>query len=281
MCLDLIYNSINNKCYVGQSKHILRRWCQHRYDSKEENRPLYKAFQKYGIENFEFSIITECAPEQLTQLEEFYINQYNTYVPYGYNIKPPQIHYTTQTVPQIYLEIMDLIQNTTQTFVEIGQKYNLSSEQISRINQGTAWYIEGQKYPLRISYNGYDNTQIIPLLKEGYTIKNIAFILGTTEASIQGFLQTNHLHTSDFRKRLTSNKTTYQYSESYDLICEFNSIKEAAECLAQTETSIQFNSVLCGIKRVLNKNKLYKGYYWTTIPIIEGGDANVSGNYGC
>lgn len=265
----LIKNTINNKCYVGQSKHIFRRWCQHRYDSKNENFPLYNAFKKYGIENFDFSIITECPPEKLTQLEEFYIDQYNSYVPYGYNIKAPLTHYTTQTIPLQYQEIMQMIQNTTATFVEIGRKFNLSSETISRINQGSAWYLEGQKYPLRISYNNYDSTRIVPLLKEGYTIKNIAFILGTTEAAIQGFLQSNNLHTSDFRKRLTSNKTTYQYDSQFHLICQFNSIKEAAECLAQTETSIQFNSVLCGIKRVLNKNKMYKSYYWVTTPIMD------------
>lgn len=259
-----IQNTINNKYYIGQSKHILRRWTEHRYDSKMEDTPLYRAIRKYGISVFHFSIIKECPIEELTMWEEYYIDEYNAYVPYGYNLQVPSHHYTTNNIPPKYLEIIDLLKNTNQPMVEIGKLYNLSREQIARINKGEAWCMRGLSYPLRHTYCNYDQTQIIPLLQEGYTIKDIAFALGTTAPSIQGYLQGRNIHTSDFRKRLTSNKITYQYDDNWQLINEFNSIKEAADNLYKTNTNIQYNSVLCGIKRVINKNKLYKGYYWTT-----------------
>lgn len=260
----MIHNKINDKKYIGQSKHIFRRWTEHRQDSKTEDTPLYYAIRKYGIEQFDFSILQECDNDQLTILEEYYIDKYNTYVPYGYNLKVPSNHYTTDNIPSKYLEIIDLIKNTNKTLVEIGQLYDLSSEQVSRINQGIAWHLDTEQYPLRISYNNYDQTQIIPLIKQGYTVKMIGFILGTTEAAIQGYLQSNHIHTSDFRQRLTSNRITYQYNKQKELVNTFNSIKEAADNLFKIENNIQYNSILCGIKRVINKDKLYKNYYWST-----------------
>lgn len=66
------------------------------------------------------------------------------------------------------------------------------------------------------------------MLKQGYKVKEIGVILGTTEATIQGYLQSNNIHTSDFRKRITSNKITRQYDLNHNLINTFNSIKEAA-----------------------------------------------------
>lgn len=51
--------------YIGQSKTIQRRWHDHLKclrDGKHVNRHLQAAFQKYGEDAFEFSVIEECAP---------------------------------------------------------------------------------------------------------------------------------------------------------------------------------------------------------------------------
>ena len=55
-----ITNTINNKCYIGKSSDIEERWKYHkkRYNNiKEYDKPLYRAFRKYGINNFLFEII--------------------------------------------------------------------------------------------------------------------------------------------------------------------------------------------------------------------------------
>ena len=103
----LIHNKINGKNYVGQSKHILNRWTQHRYDSKEKDYPLYRAMRKYGIDNFEFSILEECEIDELPFKEDYYIDKYNAYVPTGYNINKPETHYTNLSIPQRYKDIMN------------------------------------------------------------------------------------------------------------------------------------------------------------------------------
>lgn len=260
----LIHNKVNGKNYVGQSKHILNRWTQHRYDSKEKNYPLYRAIRKYGIDNFEFSILEECEIDELPFKEDYYIDKYNAYVPTGYNINKPETHYTNLSIPQRYKDIMNELKTTNKTYVEIGQKYNLAPNQISRINYGLTWRLQGQTYPIRKGYNDYDKERIVPLLQEGYKVSEVGFILGTTTASIQGYMQSNGIHTSDFRKRLTSNKITKQYDLEHNLINTFNSIKEAAEYFHQFHPEVQYNTILCGIKRRLNDTKPYKNYYWTT-----------------
>lgn len=87
-----VENIINNKKYIGLSKDIHRRWLEHKRvsfnkNSKEYNYPLYNAIRKYGIENFNFYILEECAEDELKEKEKYWINYYNSNN-IGYNITP-------------------------------------------------------------------------------------------------------------------------------------------------------------------------------------------------
>lgn len=82
-----ITNKINNHAYIGQSTRIEHRWKEHQSSynwSRESKKPLYLAFQKYGLENFIFEILEECDKEQLNKKEQYWISYYNTYKN-GYN----------------------------------------------------------------------------------------------------------------------------------------------------------------------------------------------------
>lgn len=64
-----------------------KRFKEHIADSKRDryaNRPLYKAFQKYGPENFTVEAVEECEPEELSEKEKYWIQYYGTFH-YGYN----------------------------------------------------------------------------------------------------------------------------------------------------------------------------------------------------
>lgn len=82
-----IENKINHKIYIGQSTHIYDRWKYHKaihhWDTKY---PLYKAFYKYGILNFDFSIIEQVEPnkQKLNEREIYWISYYDSYNK-GYN----------------------------------------------------------------------------------------------------------------------------------------------------------------------------------------------------
>lgn len=82
-----ISNNINNKVYIGCSTDISKRFKEHRnyvLSPKQYNKTLYKAFRKYGIENFTFSILEECSKDFLSIREQYYIKLYNSYLD-GYN----------------------------------------------------------------------------------------------------------------------------------------------------------------------------------------------------
>ena len=81
-----ITNLINGKIYIGKTERsVSERWREHIKDSqKEENkhRPLYRAFNKYGLENFSIEIIEETlTPEER---EIFWIEQKRSFKN-GYN----------------------------------------------------------------------------------------------------------------------------------------------------------------------------------------------------
>lgn len=81
-----ITNKINNKIYIGKSTDIEERWKYHisHYNyEREYDKPLYKSFRKYGIENFSFEIIEECSLD-IDEKEKYWINFYDSYKN-GYN----------------------------------------------------------------------------------------------------------------------------------------------------------------------------------------------------
>jgi len=82
----IITNKLNNKCYIGQTrqKNPNRRWNQHRNDSRGI---LKKAFEKYGITNFEFKTLYEVPNEDLNKNEQKEIQERNTIAPNGYNLQ--------------------------------------------------------------------------------------------------------------------------------------------------------------------------------------------------
>ncbi len=90
----MIQNDINKKCYIGQSINLHTRLLHHINNSinNRYNAPIYRAFKKYGIENFSVYIlkkfdnpITTYIKEQLDIYEKKYINEYNSYGSTGYN----------------------------------------------------------------------------------------------------------------------------------------------------------------------------------------------------
>lgn len=85
-----ITNTVNGKCYVGETirKNPFNRWSGHKSSIKcNKGCPaLRNAFKTYGEENFTFEVIRECPDECRLAIEEYYIEQYDSIIPNGYNI---------------------------------------------------------------------------------------------------------------------------------------------------------------------------------------------------
>eukprot|EP00891_Asterochloris_glomerata_P008006 jgi/Astpho2/8006/Aster-x1475 len=81
----VITNKINKKQYVGKTDDYERRFREHkRYAGKSV---VHLALKKYGVDNFDFDVIDQVEDDRAGELEDYYIVQWNSLVPTGYNLK--------------------------------------------------------------------------------------------------------------------------------------------------------------------------------------------------
>ena len=81
-----ITNKVNGKIYIGKTEFSIEKrfkeHCQDAFKERNKNRPLYRAMRKYGIENFEISLLEETNnPEE----KEIYWIEKKGSFKYGYN----------------------------------------------------------------------------------------------------------------------------------------------------------------------------------------------------
>ena len=124
-----ITNNINGKVYIGKTLETLEtRWNQHQKDSKRfPNRPLYRAINKYGIENFIIEIIEKPEIDILSERESYWIKYYNSYRS-GYNATlggDGRVLYDYQQIVNKYLEGFLL--------KEIAEEFECSIDTVSKV----------------------------------------------------------------------------------------------------------------------------------------------------
>ena len=152
-----ITNLIENKHYIGQSIHIYQRWTKHKNRAFNKNDKsyeslLYQDIRKYGLENFDFSILEICPREKLDEKEIFYIQKYNSYKPNGYNKTLGGSG--KQEIPEYVYFVIEDLQNSILTIKEIADKYNIGQTTVYAINSGKTHFIDDYDYPIRqLIYN--------------------------------------------------------------------------------------------------------------------------------
>lgn len=84
-----ITNLENEMCYVGQAVDIASRWKQHIKRGLGAETPtrnkLYPAMASFGVENFSFEIIEQCAKDKLDEQEDYWQDFYHA-KDFGYSI---------------------------------------------------------------------------------------------------------------------------------------------------------------------------------------------------
>ena len=119
----VINNKKNNKKYIGKtSQDIQSRFKEHSYRALSHTHdylPLYSAINKYGLDEFQIEIIETVSDiEQLNDREMFWIKEYNSLVPNGYNLTlggEGTILYDRETICNLFQkglhqnEIMDIL----------------------------------------------------------------------------------------------------------------------------------------------------------------------------
>lgn len=175
-------NKINGKSYIGSTNNIENRKKQHLINSINEQGdkyyyPLYCAFRKYGIDNFEFKIIEELEDKENTLYrEKFFIEYYKTLCPNGYNqtletFSPMRdeniINKVIKTKREKYgkevVEIDDLgnIINQWSSIVECSNDTGLDRFKISLVCNGSRHTTGNRIFRFfedgEITYSGYNN----------------------------------------------------------------------------------------------------------------------------
>lgn len=133
-----ITNKINQKSYIGKTVNsIEERWNEHKRDCKRfPERPLYRAINKYGIENFTIEQIEEVDINILSEREIYWIGFFRTYTN-GYNATlggDGKILYDYDLIAELikqkrtFQEVADIIGCCVDVVSFVNKKYNINHE---------------------------------------------------------------------------------------------------------------------------------------------------------
>ena len=289
-----IKNNINGKMYIGQSVHIYSRWSSHKSKLRKGihgNPYLQNAWNKYGEDNFTFSIIKQCDKFELDKYEIYYINYYNSLNgKFGYNLdyggNTHKIR-SKETIEKIVKNRKYKCSDETKkrlSEVNTGKQIpyetrrKISEHHKNAIKQGTmkpktehlSKYVEEQKKPINCyTKNGFYKkyNSIHECCRELNLIPtNICKVLKNKHKTSHGYTFTYSnvfLTQEELNKRYKTyrNDIKWNYIAQTDkcgnIICKFNSMKDASNILNIDMSSI---SKVCR-----GKLKSTKGYYFKYI----------------
>lgn len=124
----IIKNVITQKCYVGSSFDVYRRWSRHKYEltkNSHHSQKLQNAYNKYGKQAFVFLLAESATTEkQMVKIEQKWIDALDA-VQKGYNINP-------------FAGMIGLLPKTAEHKRKIGQAHKgrkLSEESKDKIRQ--------------------------------------------------------------------------------------------------------------------------------------------------
>lgn len=129
-----------NKCYVGQSVHIEKRFKEHLYSFKTETATskLLEAYKVYGVPELE--ILVECSASELDIFEdeaiEIFQDNFNTYTtanqaPYGKGTESGNSKYTKEQLIQVFQLL-----TTSISLLEIGKLTGVERSTIYKVSIG-------------------------------------------------------------------------------------------------------------------------------------------------
>lgn len=89
-CIYKVTNKTNNKSYIGFTSNFKKRKTNHISNSKNTKTPFAHALKKYPESKFDWTILYMSKDKDhcLKEMEQYFITEYNTMLPYGYNKCP-------------------------------------------------------------------------------------------------------------------------------------------------------------------------------------------------
>ena len=283
----LIQNKINGKRYYGQTiRTVEERWYEHKKNSAyNDSCVIHKAFRKYGLENFDFSIVEKHEKTLLNELidilnnrEKYYINAYNTCSHGGYNMTIGGDSGPIESYTKIPIDVYTLdgvLIDECDSGRDACDKYNVSPSQVSSVSLGNVGFagdyvfrkhgesfdmfeinrIEKYKKPV-YQFDRYGN--LISIYSSHQDVRNkyngliISSIIDNPNRTALGFWWGS---TDKFDGFNAFNKTIDQYTVNGKYIKSFDTLVDAAKSVGLNNSS--------GIQGCCaGRNKTAKGYVW-------------------
>lgn len=124
-----IFNTINGKSYIGKTYNSIYVRLKNHLNCFDD-RPLYRAFRKYGTDYFSMEILGEFPEGELETQEELAIKQYNSYLN-GYNATIGGDGKRYLVLPE--QEIVKAYSIDNQSINNIAKYYNVDWHSIERV----------------------------------------------------------------------------------------------------------------------------------------------------
>lgn len=241
-----ITNKVNGKVYVGQTRFTIEhRFNQHKRNHNIEHRkqPLYMAFAKYGIENFEVEELEQVDVEKLDEREKYWIAYYNSFKD-GYNATiggNGNIYLWTDSQ---YDEIRTLYLSGF-SLKKVGELFGVSAYTITGILRSLG--VKIRKNPMDI--NKVEADELINNYQNGYSLVSLAKQYNTDRETIKRFLISRGVNLK-IHSLILSDK------EAQD-----NVIKNYLDGMTYRDLEIKYHADTSTIKRILVMNGISLSAY--------------------
>ena len=209
-----IVNTVNGKKYVGSTVNMKQRWYEHKHylaRNLHHSPKLQYAWNKYGEDAFEFSVIEECKPikEVLLEREQFWIDELHAHGKTGYNIAKvagsPMFgrKHTEESLKKMSAASKNISAETRKKRSD-SQKGKTNSpetrEKISKANKGRKW-TEERKQSIRGENNHMHGKTHTPEAKEKCSWRGRSHTEETRKKMSDS--QKGRTHTEESRARMS------------------------------------------------------------------------------
>ena len=212
-----ITNTVNGKIYIGQTRHDVKRTRIKHHLNGKGNKPLFDDIQKYGVENFDFTILHDgIIPELLDNYEQVEIEQHACVSPNGYNLtrggsgnpaSPETCRKISRSVRKTFAENPQIWREAQKNATEAAAKHNTGREYSESHRQAISNANKGKirSNPVHNKSAIWNNTEEIVRLytQEKLTCPAIAVMYGlakSSASSVRKLLKANGVNLSRSRK---------------------------------------------------------------------------------
>ena len=244
-----IENKINHKKYVGETIYSFReRWKGHLSTLKSPRerdlqRPLYKALEKYGIENFDIYLLEHCPDEQRFEREMYWIKTLDTVCWHnkGYNASLGGESGTSKITDEEFLEAYHSSNSQSEVAKKLNCEERLVSNRIKKLNLPKL----KNKYCSKIDWENIKDDLISEYNNTDITIIDLA-------KKIEVDVDTLRKHFQEWGvKTIIKNKLFKTKEEKEEIINKFKELKSIKQ------TADYFNTSPQTITKILNDNGIY------------------------